>query len=116
MFVFTKKQMKQLVKNGRSENEGKDHMPVLKLVLRRENSIWLLTEIRPEDYGIAYGLEKFCDDTPEMAEFYLGEICCIGAKVDHSFKAKYPISVYRKAAEHYGTIVDDVELLKKFAE
>lgn len=113
MYLFAKPQIEQLIKNGQPNETGKDHVPVVKLFLRGTGNIWLLTEIDPENLLCAFGLSDLANGQPILGEIDLSNIMQIknaqGMTVERDvyFSGKYPISIYEKAAKHFGYIVED---------
>ncbi len=121
MKLITKEQLEQLKRNGSPENRDKDHKPVIKLFLPGTNFTWLLTEINPEEPTIAFDLCDLGMGFPELGYVSLEELESLRVhgvfKVERDlhFKAKYPISIYAKAASLEETITEDEEKLKEAA-
>jgi len=119
MKLFTIHQSEQLIKNG-STGYGQDHIPVVKLFLPGTNCTWLLTELNPEYTSHAFGLCDLGTGFPELGSVDLEELQSIRVagifqvEKDLFFKAKYPISVYARAASHHEAIIEDETILAKF--
>ena len=118
MKLLTKQQLEQLKRNGAPENRDKDHQPVVKLFLPGTACTWLLTEIDPEEPGIAFGLCDLDMGFPELGYVSLEELQGVRAlgvfKVERElhFEGKYPISVYAEAARQEQYITEDESILK----
>lgn len=118
MKLLTQTQLKQLLENGSDQNAGKDHKPVVKLFLPSTAATWLITELL-DNKDIAFGLCDLGHGFPELGYVSLSEItsvkCPLGLLVerDSSFIAKYPISVYAKAARIAQEITEDREALEQ---
>ena len=62
--LLTPEQRAQLLANGKKQREaqeagrGEDFFPVVKLFTPDAGATWLLTELDPEDQGLAFGLEE----------------------------------------------------------
>jgi hypothetical protein len=115
MSLLTEADKKQLLENGNVENREEDHFPVVSLFMEDAQARWLLTELDPDQPDIAFGL---CDlGYPELGYVSLQELESIGGKLglpvirDAHFEAKYPISVYARAARLAQEITHDERLL-----
>lgn len=103
MSIFTKTQIDQLLENGKSENQGQDHIPIARLFIKGTGATLLITEIRSENPLMVFGLWYFSNDFCKMSHVNLDSITKMAAELDHEFKfspqfqGKYPISVYAKA-------------------
>jgi hypothetical protein len=112
--------MEQLRINGSEENFGKYHHPVVKLFLPAAGGTWLLTETDPEYPNMAFGLCDLGMGFPELGYVNLEELLEVralgvfGIERDLFFEAKYPISVYARAAWKHQAIIDDPNVLKLF--
>jgi hypothetical protein len=119
MQLFTQYQYEKLLLNGKPEYQDKDHKPVVKLFTPDANCTWLITEIHHLD--IAFGLCDLGMGFPELGYVYIPEILEVRGRLglpverDQYFKAKYPISVYARAASVHGYIVENETILGKFA-
>lgn len=117
MKLFTKQQEQKLLENGSPEQSGLDHIPVVKLFLPGSGCTWLLTELDPECPDIAFGLCDLGMGFPELGNVSLSEITSVKNKFglsverDLYFEAKYPISVYARAARVYSSIVESPSVL-----
>lgn len=121
MKLFTIYQSEQLLKNG-STGYGEDHVPVVKLFLPGTNCTWLLTETNPEYTNHAFGLCDLGLGFPELGSVDLDELLSVRVKGvyaverDLYFKAKYPISIYARAARQHDAIVEDETILAQFCK
>lgn len=122
MKLFTKPQFTQLLKNGSTENRGKDHKPVVKLFTPDANCTWLLTEIDSEDQDLAFGLCDLGLGYPELGYVSITEFSSIRGKFglpverDICFEGKYPLSYYNEAAYIKDCISTNPILLQQIAE
>jgi len=118
MFLFSKPDIEQLIKNF--ESNEVDHIPVAKLFIPRTSFIWLVTEVDPNEPLNATALYDAGDGVISLAEVNLGEILHRGYELgpmvqrDPRFVGKYPVSVYLRAALHYGYITDQDLLINRF--
>ncbi len=119
MKLFTQYDYAKLIKNSKPENQDKDHYPVLKLFTPDAGCTWLLTEI--VDLETAFGLCDLGVGFPELGYLHIPEIVELRGKLglpverDLLFKAKFPLSVYGRAASHHGRIIEDETILERFA-
>ena len=119
MTFFTAKELKQLLQNGRPENTGKDHKPVVRLHLPVMHCVFLLTEISCEDPSLVYGLHDLCIGQPELGYVSLNELKTLqtgdGYKVerDDNFENTYPLSVYTSAARRFNAITTEAYVLEE---
>lgn len=120
MTHMTIAQRQQLLANGQPEQRGKDHIPVVKLLIPGSGFTWLLTEIEPEIPSIAFGLCDLCMGFPELGYVDLEEMSQVknrfglGVECDLNFKANFPISVYARAARHNQCIIENEGLLRRY--
>ena len=119
MILFTTAQLDQLYENGLPCNQGKDARP-LKLILPGTGCAWLLTEIRPQGEQFGYGLSDYGLGNVELG--YINLMALSGmfdpwnrhrVRIDQSFVAQYPLSVYVEAAKAFGCITEDEIILAK---
>lgn len=119
MILMTSEQRQQMLENGKPENFGKDHMPVIKLFLPGTACTWLLTELNPEEPTIAFGLCDLGMGFPELGYVDLDELNSIRVRNlfrverDLQFKAKHLISVYAEAARRESAITEDSTILNR---
>lgn len=117
MQLFTKPQLEQLLNNGKPENQGNDHYPVVKLFYRGSDCVWLLTEIDSQNHDIAFGLCDLGLGFPELGYVSLSEISSVatrfGLENHPDFVARHPISIYFRAANRYRAVVEDETLLSQ---
>ena len=118
MRMMTAEQRSQLLRNGHPDNRGKDHYPVVKFFMVDAGARWLLTELDPDEPDMAFGLCDLGVGFPELGYALMSELASIGGKFglpverDRYFKARYPISVYARAASLAQEITEDVRLLE----
>ncbi|WP_282610840.1 DUF2958 domain-containing protein [Pelagibius sp. Alg239-R121] len=95
------------------ENEGPDHAPVVKWFCPWNSGTWLLSEIKPADEDILFGLCDLGFGFPELGYVSHEEIEEIigpgGLKIERDihFKPLASLSVYTMAAKQAGGIVTD---------
>lgn len=123
MKIFTKKQLEQLIINGTGENRGKDHKPVVKLYVTMTRWAWLLTELDEDRPNIAFGLCDVGDGFPKLGCVALDELAKLRdldklriVGNDELFEAKFPISVYARAASFHKHFVESNDILIKFVK
>jgi hypothetical protein len=110
MKLLTKELTERLLRNG--ANRGQDHAPVVKFFNPTGGATWLITEMDPEDCDTLFGLCDLGQGFPELGSVSLAELSGIkvrfglGIERDLHFTGKYPISVYAKAADIAGGIVE----------
>lgn len=117
MTLLTTAQTERLLYNGSPEQREKDHHPVVKLFSPDANATWLLTELLPDEDGIAFGLCDLGHGEPELGYVSLAELATVRGRLglpverDLYFEAEFPLSVYTKAARLCRRITTDrVEL------
>lgn len=107
---ITKTEYKQLLENGKTENRGKDHMPVVKLYMPGTGASLVLTELRSEKPLVAWGLGDLSPECCKLTHIDLDRIAEIAAgngteiKRAENFSPKSPISVYEAAAKRRRTV------------
>lgn len=122
MYIFNLYQYEKLLQNGSPGERGKDHAPVVKLFLSGSGSTWLLTELDPEEPTFAFGLCDLGMGFPELGYVDLDEIMEVRSKLglrierDLSFKGKFPISVYARAALAHDCIVEDETIVATYVK
>lgn len=97
-----------LEENGRRQRAIKgtlnkiDFVPVVKLFTPLANSMWLLTEINPNDVDKAFGLQDLGDGDPALRYISLTELESrfghASVRQDKSFQGNEPLSDYAKKA------------------
>src|SRR5262249_44411520 len=111
---------RRLLANGRW-NEARrvqklppdDFRPVVCLVCPWSTASWLLTELRPGDCDLAYGLCDLGVGFPEVAYFRLSELAAVrgprGLKIerDRSFRPTKSLSAYAAAAWRLGRMTPE---------
>ena len=103
MKLITKSEKSKLLENGKPENHGKDHLPVVKLVIKGFGSL-VLTELSSKNPSLAYGLCDIASDFCKLTQFDLDTFGKLaeenGVKIERveNFAPKSPISVYESAA------------------
>lgn len=93
-----------LEENGRSQHAVKgtlneiDFVPVAKLFTPLATSVWLLTEIDPEDVDMAFGLQDLGDGFPALRYVSLSDLESrfghASVRQDKSFQGDAPLSIY----------------------
>lgn len=120
MKLFTDEQYRQLLENGKPENRDKDHPPVAHLYFNWHPAEWLISEIDPENPGIAFGLCDLGMGFPEMGYIDLQELKSLKVGPEPFalpianntlFEGKYPLTVYWKASKVHSKITRDEKLL-----
>jgi hypothetical protein len=100
---------------------GEDHFPVVKLFYPAGAHTWLLTEMKPDNPDILFGLCDLGMGFPELGYVSLSELESVrgllgfGIERDLHFTARYPLSVYAEAARQTGIIVESDEALGQAA-
>jgi hypothetical protein len=121
MKLFTLEQFKQLLKNGSKGEKGKNHTPVVKLVLPGYQCTWLLTEIDYDLPRLAFGLCDLGFGYTDIGWIDLRKLTTAKGKLglpverDANFIGKYPISVYAEASYACDYITENESVLKKYA-
>lgn len=112
----------RLLANGKEQQalsereEWKDHVPVVLLELPETGCRWLLTEVNPDDPGIAFGLCDLGLGFPEQGSVSLEELAELrnpfGQKVERnrSFHTDQSLGYYTDLANQYRRIVLPQEL------
>lgn len=121
MKLFTKLQRNKLLDNGKPENQGRDHKPVVKLFMTNTNCTWLLTELDNESPNMAFGLCDLGLGFPEIGYVDLNELTELHSpeqfrflERDLHFEACFPISVYARAASANEGIIENDNVLEKY--
>lgn len=119
MYLFSKPQSAQLIRNSQPGEHGKDHFPVAKLYIPKTGYTWLFTEVNLRDPNFLFGLSAReigdinvgYSDYREFSKILnsVGE----GIVPDPYFVAKYPLSVYISAAHSMGFITEVEPLLER---
>lgn len=117
MELLTAEIRARLLDNGRRNAEriaddGKtiDFEPVVKLFTPDAACTWLLTEIDPEDHGIAVGLCDLGMGSPELGSVSISELTAVRGKLglaverDLWFRADKTLSAYADEARRLGYI------------
>jgi hypothetical protein len=119
MKLLTKEIRDQLLRNGRSrengyaDERGEDFPPVVKLFTPDGGCTWLLSELDPEEPDIAFGLCDLGMGFPELGYVSLAELKSVRGKLnlpierDRHFTAAHPLSVYADAARADRGITED---------
>jgi len=115
----------KMIQNALEVQEGiaKDHAPEVKLFTKYGKGIWLLSELDQAN-NIAFGLCDLGQGTPELSYVSISDLESIKharlkirmIEPDKLFAAKYPMSVYLKAAKANKRITEDDGLLGLAAE
>lgn len=104
-----------LLANGRRSAAGEDidPHPVVKLFTPDAAASWLLTEVDPDNPGIAFGLCDLGLGCPELGTVRLSEIAALRGRFrlpverDMYFEGHGPLSAYVVAARRADRIVTD---------
>ena len=119
MQLITPELREQLIANGKRRDD--DHVPVVKFFNPVGAATWLVTEMDPEDNDYLFGLADLGMGFPELGGISLSELqgyrgpLGLGIERDLYFKARYPISVYARAARMAERIVESGPLLEDAA-
>jgi hypothetical protein len=103
----------RLLANGRASAAGEaiDPQPVVKLFTPDANATWLLTELDPDDTGIAFGLCDLGLGAPELGYVAVAELVGIRGRFglpierDEHFRPEKPLSAYAAEARQAGRII-----------
>lgn len=103
----------RLLANGRLSAAGEDldPFPVARLFTPDANAVWLLTELDPDDPGIAFGLADLGLGMPELGYICLAELAGIRGHLglpierDEHFRPDRPLSAYAAEARTHGRII-----------
>lgn len=120
MKLLTLEQHKTLLRNGSPANTGSNHFPVARLALPSLGCTWLLTEIDPETPHEAFGLCDLGMGCPEYGTVSFEDLYNFRSHNGHfvgldlNFQAKFPVSVYARAAMQTGKIMTCEESLRKY--
>lgn len=103
----------RLLANGRLSAAGVefDPVPVARLFTPDANAAWLLSEIDPDDPGIAFGLADLGLGMPELGYICLAELAGIRGHVglpverDEHFRPDKSLSAYARQARIHGRII-----------
>ncbi|KQX26601.1 transposase [Variovorax sp. Root434] len=109
---ITDAQFELLLANGVQSRAQADFdpMPVVKLFTPDAGATWLLTEVDPEDHGIAFGLCHLGQGFPELGSVSLAELAevrgILGLPIeqDPHFRAGKRLSAFAKEARVAGRI------------
>lgn len=116
MKLLTQSIREQLLRNGRLKDQyagtdsEPDFLPVVKLFTPDANCIWLLTELDPADYDIAFGLCDLGMGSPEIGSVSISELESVRGKLglpverDLHFVPTKTISAYADEARKRGSI------------
>lgn len=121
MKLITQSQMTQLLRNGAPAHRDQDHPPVVKLFTSDANATWLLSEIDPEQPGLAFGLCDLGMGCPELGYVSLAALWKLHGPLglpverDRHFVGTHPMSVYLEAARRQWSIVTDEKVLAECA-
>ncbi len=76
MSLLTTNQRRLLILNGIAAQRDAqfDPFPVVKLTAPWNGTVWLLTEIAPDDPDRLFGLKTIHDGSPELAYFRIGSL------------------------------------------
>ena len=112
MNLITDTERQQLIANGlASQEQERDHAPVVKLFTPDANATWLLTELDPTDLDRAFGLCDLGLGCPELGYVSLAELASLrgplGLRVerDRHFVVRQTLAAYADDARRHGRIV-----------
>jgi hypothetical protein len=113
----------RLLANGQASlAQDIDHVPVVKFFDPCGGATWLITEARPDDPDILFGLCDLGMGFPELGSVSLAELKSvkgrlgIGLERDFFFAPRYPLSVYVHAAQYARRTVEDDAVLGRTAQ
>lgn len=112
--LITNEERAQLLVNGdaRTQGEGIDPMPVVKLFTPDAHATWLLTELDPADGDTAFGLCDLGLCTPALGTVRLSDLETIRGPRnlpvlrDPHFTPRFTLSEYTRRAQADGSIND----------
>ena len=110
MKLITAKLHRRLLANG--ARPGDDHVPVLKLFDPAGPATWLFTGRDPDHPDRLFGLCDTGQGLPELGAASLAELARVRGRLglplerDRHFTARFPLSVYARAARRAGRIVE----------
>lgn len=124
MKLLTNVLREQLLRNGTfrksCDEQGEDDpdfLPVVKLFTPDAACTWLLTELDPDDPDIAYGLCDLGIGYPEIGFVSISELESVRGRLglpverDRSFRPRYTIGVYARAAWNEAAITEEPDAL-----
>jgi len=111
--IIQQAERERLLANGRLSAAGEDlnPLPVVKLFTPDANATWLLTELDPDDPGIAFGLCDLGLGSPELGFVSLAELASVRGRLglpierDEHFRPDRPLSAYAAEARAQGRII-----------
>lgn len=116
MKLLTETIRRQLIANGRKQDPVRgtedeiDFRPVVKLFTPDAACTWLLSEIDPDDYDIAFGLCDLGMGTPELGSVRISELERLRGRLglpverDRYFEADRTLSAYAEEARIHGRV------------
>jgi hypothetical protein len=115
----------RLLANGAVPQET-DHLPIVKYFDPCGAATWIITELMPAEAegaepDLLFGLCDLGMGCPELGYVSLSELQSVrgrlglGIERDLYFKARYPLSVYARAADRRGRIVESEAALAESA-
>lgn len=112
-FIIPPAERERLLANGRLSAAGEelDPFPIVKLFTPDANAVWLLSEIDPDDPGIAFALCDLGLGEPELGFVSLAEFASIRGRLglpierDAHFRPDRPLSAYAAEARAQGRII-----------
>ncbi len=119
MLIIDKEMREKLLENGKPENKGENHLPVVQVSILGSDYQWLLTELDPEHQNIAFGLCDLGMGFPEMGYVDLKDIQNLAAMTGlvmpviciRKMDAKYPLMTYWRASLVNSKITMDEKFL-----
>lgn len=111
MIVIPQHLYERLVANGVAP-DGTDHVPVVKFFDPAGAATWLITEVSPDDTDQLFGLCDLGMGFPELGYVSFSELKSVKNRLgipmerDLFFAARFPLSVYLKAAQRGDRITE----------
>ena len=111
MILITAEQRERMLANSRRLREDDDPMPVVKLFTPDAQATWLLSELDPDDDGIAFGVCDLGVGCPELGYVSLTEIANVRGPLglpverDLHFRPDKTIGAYAEEARAHSRII-----------
>ncbi|MBB3445483.1 DUF2958 domain-containing protein [Rhizobium sp. BK379] len=120
MLLVTLEQRELLFANNKRRDD--DHFPVIKLFTPWANATWLISDMDAHDEDLMFGLCDMGHGTPELGYVLLSDLEELkgpgGLQVERDlhFTAKFPLSVYTRAARAHQRIITSEGVVGGFAK
>ena len=111
MILITAEQRERMLANSRRLCEDDDPLPVVKLFTPDAQATWLLSELDPDDDGIAFGVCDLGVGCPELGYVSLTEIANVRGPLglpverDLHFRPDKTIGAYAEEARAHSRII-----------